>query len=117
MLAATMLVMAAAWGAQHGFRREHTAVDGAPIRRGDDHASAGKRESWRSSLEIRRKRERIRNLAQNELGMLRRERANRNDLLRRRIKRRGRTAASRPDTHMEILDFLLGLLNVFHIGE
>ena len=69
-------------------------------------------------LEIAGSGERIRNLAQNELGMLRRERAQTETIYIQAPDKKAREEAQTVgQTHMEILDFLLGLLNVFHIGE
>ena len=69
-------------------------------------------------LEIAGSGERIRNLAQNELGMLRRERAQTETIYIQAPDKKAREEAQAVgQTHMEILDFLLGLLNVFHIGE
>ena len=73
MLAATMLVMAAAWG--------RNMVSGVSIQRDIEHYQAQtislqrENEKLTQQLEIAESGERIRNLAQNELGMLRRERA------------------------------------------
>ena len=62
--------------------------------------------------------ERIRNLAQNELGMLRPERAMTQKIY---IQAPDSTAAATlqntEEPRMEMLDILLGLLNVLHIGE
>ena len=59
-----------------------------------------------------------RNLEQNELGMLRRERAQTETIYIQAPDKKAREEAQAVgQTHMEILDFLLGLLNVFHIGE
>ena len=69
-------------------------------------------------LEMARSGERIRNLAQNELGMLRPERAMTQKIY---IQAPDSTAAATlqntEEPRMEMLDILLGLLNVLHIGE
>ena len=73
MLAATMLVMAAAWG--------RNMVSGVNTQRSIERYQAQtitlrqENEKLAQQLEIAGSGERIRNLAQNELGMLRRERA------------------------------------------
>lgn len=62
--------------------------------------------------------ERIRNLAQNELGMLRPERANQETIyIRTNDYKAAQPAAESTEPQMELLDILLGLLDVFHIGE
>ena len=62
--------------------------------------------------------DRIRNRAQNELGMLRRERAQTETIYIQAPEKKAQDEAQAlSENHMEILDFLLGLLNVFHIGE
>ena len=104
MLAATMLVMAAAWG--------RNMVSGVNTQRSIERYQA-------QTITLRQENEkRIRNLAQNELGMLRRERAQTETIYIQAPDKKAREEAQTVgQTHMEILDFLLGLLNVFHIGE
>ena len=116
MLAATMLVMAAAWG--------RNMVSGVSIQRDIEHYQAQtislqrENEKLTQQLEIAESGERIRNLAQNELGMLRRERAQTETIYIQAPEKKAQEGAqANGQTHMEILDFLLGLLNVFHIGE
>ena len=116
MLAATMLVMAAAWG--------RNMVSGVSIQRDIEHYQAQtislqrENEKLTQQLEIAESGERIRNLAQNELGMLRRERAQTETIYIQAPEKKAQEGAqTNGQTHMEILDFLLGLLNVFHIGE
>ena len=116
MLAATMLVMAAAWG--------RNMVSGVNTQRSIERYQAQtitlrqENEKLAQQLEIAGSGERIRNLAQNELGMLRRERAQTETIYIQAPDKKAREEAQTVgQTHMEILDFLLGLLNVFHIGE
>ena len=116
MLAATMLVMAVAWG--------RNMVSGVSIQRDIEHYQAQtislqrENEKLTQQLEIAESGERIRNLAQNELGMLRRERAQTETIYIQAPEKKAQDEAQAlSENHMEILDFLLGLLNVFHIGE
>lgn len=116
MLAATMLVMAAAWG--------RNMVSGVNTQRSIERYQTQtitlrqENEKLAQQLEIAGSGERIRNLAQNELGMLRRERAQTETIYIQAPDKKAREEAQTVgQTHMEILDFLLGLLNVFHIGE
>ena len=116
MLAATMLVMAAAWG--------RNMVSGVNTQRSIERYQAQtitlrqENEKLAQQLEIAGSGERIRNLAQNELGMLRRERAQTETIYIQAPEKKAQDEAQTVgQTHMEILDFLLGLLNVFHIGE
>ena len=116
MLAATMLVMAAAWG--------RNMVSGVNTQRSIERYQAQtitlrqENEQLAQQLEIAGSGERIRNLAQNELGMLRRERAQTETIYIQAPDKKAREEAQTVgQTHMEILDFLLGLLNVFQIGE
>ena len=116
MLAATMLVMAAAWG--------RNMVSGVNTQRSIERYQAQtitlrqENEKLAQQLEIAGSGERIRNLAQNELGMLRRERAQTETIYIQAPDKKAREEAQPVgQTHMEILDFLLGLLKVFHIGE
>ena len=52
------------------------------------------------------------------LGMLRRERAQTETIYIQAPEKKAQDEAQAlSENHMEILDFLLGLLNVFHIGE
>ena len=111
-----MLTMTAVWGQK--------MVEGVNVQRDiqsyqDRTISLQKEnEKLRQQLEIAENGERIRNLAQNELGMLRRERAQTETIYIQAPDKKAREEAQAVgQTHMEILDFLLGLLNVFHIGE
>lgn len=69
-------------------------------------------------LEIAKSGERIRNLAQNELNMLRPERALTETIYIQSVENNQDTMLQQnEEPGMEMLDILLGLLNVFHIGE
>ncbi|MDO4741666.1 MAG: hypothetical protein Q4A66_13440, partial [Eubacteriales bacterium] len=69
-------------------------------------------------LEIAKSGERIRNLAQNELHMLRPERALTETIYIQTIDNNPDTVLQQnEEPRMEALDILLGLLNVLHIGE
>jgi len=75
-------------------------------------------EGLQRQLEIASSGERIRNLAQNELGMLRPERANQATIYIRTTDAAETMAQTEAGgVEMELLDILLGLLNVLHIGE
>ena len=75
-------------------------------------------ESLSQQLEMARSGERIRNLAQNELGMLRPERAQTETIyIQAPDSLAQETVQENEAPQMEWLDFLLGLLSVFHIGE
>lgn len=116
VLFALMLTMTAVWGQK--------MVEGVNVQRDiqsyqDRTISLQKEnEKLRQQLEIAENGERIRNLAQNELGMLRRERAQTETIYIHAPEKQVQEQAQEAEqTHMDILDFLLGLLNVFHIGE
>ena len=116
MLAATMLVMAVAWG--------RNMVDGVTTQRSIESYQTQtatlvkENEMMQQQLTAAESGDRIRNRAQNELGMLRRERAQTETIYIQAPDKKAREEAQTVgQTHMEILDFLLGLLNVFHIGE
>jgi len=69
-------------------------------------------------LEMARSGERIRNLAQNELNMLRPERAEHETIYIQAPAISAQAAVQQnEEPRMELLDILLGLLNVLHIGE
>lgn len=69
-------------------------------------------------LELARNGERIRNLAQNELNMLRPERANTETIyIQTSESTQQENLQQYEEPRLELLDVLLGLLNVFHIGE
>ena len=74
-------------------------------------------ETLARQLETASSGERIRNLAQNELGMLRRERANQETIYIPLDETQNSRAQESIEPRMELLDVLLGLLDVFHIGE
>ena len=74
-------------------------------------------ETLTRQLEAASSGERIRNLAQNELGMLRRERANQETIYIRNDSDQIAATQQAEEPRMELLDALLGLLDVFHIGE
>ena len=116
VLLGVIMMMTAAWGQK--------MIQGVEIQRAINNYQAStvafERENERLSqqLEIARGGERIRNLAQNELGMLRPERA-----MTQKIYIQAPDAAAQAsvqnqeEPRMEMLDILLGLLNVLHIGE
>lgn len=69
-------------------------------------------------IALAKKDERIRNLAQNQLNMLRPERAETQTIyIQTNDKRQTETIQQTQEHGMELLDILLGLLDVFHIGE
>ena len=69
-------------------------------------------------LEQAKSGERIRNLAQNELNMLRPERAQTEIIYIQNVDDVSENSLQQnEEPRMEMLDILLGLLNVFHIGE
>ena len=114
-LCCAMMMMVAAWGGE--------MVDGVVLARDIQtyqiqtkyiHAE---NESLMRQQEMASSGERIRNLAQNELGMLRPERANQETIYIRATETSAAEAQQTGEQQMELLDVLLGLLNVFHIGE
>ena len=74
-------------------------------------------ETLTCQLELASSGENIRNIAQNELGMLRRERSNQVTIYIRNDSEQSAAAQVVEEPRMELLDVLLGLLDVFHIGE
>ena len=116
VLLGVIMLMTAAWGQK--------MIQGVEIQRTINQYQAStvafERENERLSqqLELARGGERIRNLAQNELGMLRPERA-----MTQKIYIQAPDAAAQAsvqnqeEPRMEMLDILLGLLSVLHIGE
>lgn len=115
-LIAVIMMMAAAWGQKmiEGVRLQNT------INMYQSNTVAIERENERlaQQLELARGGERIRNLAQNELGMLRPERAQRETIYIRTPDSSAQKAVQNTEEPgMELLDILLGLLNVLHIGE
>ena len=116
VLAAVIMMMLAAWGQK--------MIEGVEIQRSINTYQANtvafERENERlaQQLELARGGERIRNLAQNELGMLRPERAKTETIyIRTPESTAQKTAQNTGEPRMELLDILLGLLNVLHIGE
>lgn len=116
VLAAVIMMMLAAWGQK--------MIKGVEIQRSINAYQANtvafERENERlaQQLELARGGERIRNLAQNELGMLRPERARTETIyIRTPESTAQKTAQNTGEPRMELLDILLGLLNVLHIGE
>ncbi|MBQ8616733.1 MAG: hypothetical protein IJ418_04370 [Clostridia bacterium] len=116
VLLGVIMLMIAAWGQK--------MIQGVEIQRAINNYQAStvafERDNERlgQQLELARGGERIRNLAQNELGMLRPERA-----MTQKIYIQAPDSAAQvsvqnsEEPRMEMLDILLGLLNVFHIGE
>lgn len=111
-----IMMMTAAWGQKmiRGVEIQQT------IRMYQANTVAFERDNERlaQELELARDGKRIRNLAQNELGMLRPERARTETI----YIQTPESVAEEPvqnieEPSMEILDILLGLLNVFQIGE
>ena len=116
VLLAVIMMMLAAWGQK--------MIEGVEIQRSINAYQANtvafERENERlaQQLELARGGERIRNLAQNELGMLRPERARTETIYIRTPESTAQTTAQNTEEpRMELLDILLGLLNVLHIGE
>lgn len=116
VLAAVIMMMLAASGQK--------MIKGVEIQRSINAYQANtvafERENERlaQQLELARGGERIRNLAQNELGMLRPERAKTETIyIRTPESTAQKTAQNTGEPRMELLDILLGLLNVLHIGE
>ena len=114
-LSCAMLMMTALWGGR--------MVDGVQLARdiasyqSQTLALRQENEALTRQLELASSGERIRNLAQNELGMLRRERANQETLYIRTDNIQTTAVQQDEEPRMELLDVLLGLIDVFHIGE
>ena len=110
-----MLMMVAMWGGE--------MVDGVVLSRDiamyetQTKYIQMENEGLQRQLEIARSGERIRNLAQNELGMLRPERASQATIYIRTADHAEPVVQEESGVQMELLDVLLGLLNVLHIGE
>lgn len=116
VLLGVIMMMTAAWGQK--------IIQGVEIQRAINNyqasAVAFERENERlgQQLELARSGERIRNLAQNELGMLRPERAATQKIYIQTPEILAqKTVQNSEEPSMEMLDILLGLLNVLHIGE
>lgn len=114
-LSCAMLMMTALWGGR--------MVDGVQLARdiasyqSQTLALRQENEALTRQLELASSGERIRNLAQNELGMLRRERANQETIYIRTDNIQNTAVQQDEEPRMELLDVLLGLIDVFHIGE
>ena len=116
VLLGVIMMMTAAWGQK--------MIQGVEIQRSINNYQAStvafERENERLSqqLELARGGERIRNLAQNELGMLRPERATTQKIYIQAPDASAQASVQNSEEpRMELLDILLGLLNVLHIGE
>jgi len=116
VLLGVIMMMTAAWGQK--------MIQGVEIQRAINNYQAStvafERDNERlgQRLELARSGERIRNLAQNELGMLRPERAATQKIyIQTSDLTAQKTVQNQEEPRMEILDILLGLLNVLHIGE
>lgn len=116
VLLGVIMMMTAAWGQK--------MIQGVEIQRNINNYQAStvafERENERlgQQLELARSGERIRNLAQNELGMLRPERAMTQKIYIQAPDSPAQAAVQNSEEpRMEMLDILLGLLNVLHIGE
>ncbi len=116
LLTALILMMGAVWG--------QNLVDATRKQQGIEQYQQQivqfekENEQLAQQLEMAKSGERIRNLAQNELGMLRRERAQTEEIyIQVPDEPAGKAVQVEGRTKMEPLDFLLGLLSVFHIGE
>ena len=116
ILAAMILLLLASWGQK--------MVEGVQLQndiasfQGSTLALEAENEGYMRKLEEAKSGERIRNRAQNDLHMLRPERAHKESLYI-QIPDVARTPeqAQNEEPKMELLDILLGLLSVFHIGE
>ena len=116
VLLGVIMMMTAAWGQK--------MIRGVEIQRAINNYQTStvifERDNERlaQQLEIARGGERIRNLAQNELGMLRPERAMTQTIyIQTPDSAAETTVQNNEEPRMEMLDILLGLLNVLHIGE
>lgn len=116
VLAALILMILASWGQKmvEGVRIQNSIADiqaqTLNLERENERIAA--------QIELAKNGERIRNDAQNTLGMLRPERANHETIF---IQTSDLAVKPEQETveepKMELLDVLLGLLSVFHIGE
>lgn len=116
VLFALILMMTAAWGQK--------MIAGVEIQQNiaayqaQTTAFEHENERLEQQLEIARNGERIRNLAQNDLNMLRPERAQTETIyIQTSELTMGEDLQQHEEPRMELLDILLGLLNVLHIGE
>ena len=112
---ALILMMTAAWGQKlvEGKRLQ----DSIASYHAQTLAFEKDNERLTAQLEMARSGERIRNLAQNELGMLRPERAQHVTIYIQSPDTAQQTLQQNEEPRMELLDILLGLLDVLHIGE
>lgn len=115
-LFAVCLMLGSAWGQK--------MVEGVQIQQMIDSYQAQtasferENEQLAQQLEMAKSGERIRNLAQNELGMLRPERAQTETIYIQAPETVTQELVQESEEpQMDLLDFLLGMLNVFHIGE
>lgn len=115
-LFAVCLMLGSAWGQK--------MVEGVQIQQMIDSYQAQtanfeqENEQLAQQLEMAKSGERIRNLAQNELGMLRPERAQTETIYIQAPETPTQEMVQESEEpQMDLLDFLLGMLNVFHIGE
>ena len=115
VLFAIILMMTAAWGQKlvEGKRVQDTIAS----YQAQTLAFEKDNERLATQLEMARNGERIRNLAQNELGMLRPERAQHVTIYIQTPEAAQQTLQQNEEPRMEMLDILLGLLDVLHIGE
>ena len=115
-LLCAILMLAAMWGQKMVAGVEVQQV----ITAYQNQTIAFERENERlaQKLEQAKSGERIRNLAQNELNMLRPERAQTEIIYIQNVDDVSENSLQQnEEPRMEMLDILLGLLNVFHIGE
>lgn len=115
VLAAIILMMTAAWGQKlvEGKRVQ----DAISSYQAQTLAFEKDNERLSAQLEVAKSGERIRNLAQNELGMLRPERAQHMTIYIQTPDTVHQSLQQNEEPRMELLDILLGLLDVLHIGE
>jgi len=115
MLIAVILMMTAAWGQNliEGKRLQ----DSISSFQAQTLAFEKDSERLAAKLEMAKSGERIRNLAQNELNMLRPERAQHVTIYIQTPEEAPATLQQNEEPRMEMLDILLGLLDVLHIGE
>jgi len=115
VLFAVILMMTAAWGQKlvEGKRVQ----DAIASYQAQTIAFEKDNERLSTQLEMAKNGERIRNLAQNELGMLRPERAQHMTIYIQTPEMAQKTLQQNEEPRMELLDILLGLLDVLHIGE
>lgn len=120
ILCGVLLTVLLTLGALYGQKM----IEGVRIQREIERFQASTRvfeqdnERLEQALELAKNGERIRNLAQNRLNMLRPERANTETIYIQTADSSRRQALQQDEEpKMELLDILLGLLNVLNIGE